>query len=72
MVGSVISKNEALLIAKSDALEAYRDLSSFSVRIELNTDVWMVDFEQSEPSKIGELHYLISASNGEIIKKRYI
>lgn len=72
MTGPVNSKKEALLIAQSDALEVYSDLSSFSVRVELNADVWMVDFEQSETSKVGGLHYLISATTGDIIKKRYI
>ncbi|OFZ56470.1 MAG: hypothetical protein A3D92_17645 [Bacteroidetes bacterium RIFCSPHIGHO2_02_FULL_44_7] len=72
MTGPVKSKKEALLIAQSDALEAYSDLSDFSVRIELNSDIWMIDFEHQDASKIGGLHYLISAVNGEIIKKRYI
>lgn len=72
MTGPVKSKKEALLIAQSDALEAYSDLSDFSVRIELNSDIWMIDFEHRDTSKIGGLHYLISAVNGEIIKKRYI
>lgn len=67
-----ISASRALTEAESDAMRAYRDLSPFRVEIRLEDDGWHIDYELTNPRlQGGGPHYIIDASNGRIVHKRY-
>jgi uncharacterized membrane protein YkoI len=67
-----ISCDEALAIARKDAESAYRDLSRFRIIIEQRSDGWHIDYELSDIYlKGGGPHYVIDATTGEIVSKRY-
>jgi hypothetical protein len=64
--------DEALRITRLDAERAYRDLTPFSIHIELGVDGWHVDFElKDKQSNGGGPHYIIDAESGAIRAKRY-
>jgi hypothetical protein len=64
--------DEILTIAQADALKAYRDLSPFRIHLVLEDDGWHVDYELKDPRwKGGGPHYIIDASSGAILWKRY-
>ncbi|HBL61890.1 MAG TPA: hypothetical protein DDZ80_26810 [Cyanobacteria bacterium UBA8803] len=68
----MISKEEALEIAKKDAQIAYRDLTIYEVNAEVKENNWYIDYELKNPDLHGGgPHYVISGSTGEIISKRY-
>lgn len=68
----IIACDEALRIAQADASTVYRDLSRYAIRLALDADGWHVDYELQEPGlKGGGPRYLIDASTGAIISKRY-
>jgi hypothetical protein len=61
-----------LAIAQADAATAYRDLSSYRVHLSLELDGWHIDYELKDPRmKGGGPHYVIDASAGQIVSKRY-
>ena len=63
---------QALTIAQSDALKAYRDLSGYRIQLALETDGWHIDYELKDPRlKGGGPHYIIDAFTGAIVSKRY-
>ena len=67
-----IEGDQALSIAQADATRVYRDLSIYKIQIVLNEDGWHVDYELRDPHvKGGGPHYLIDASTGAILAKRY-
>ena len=67
-----IPASRALGEAESDALRAYRDLSPFRVEIRLEDDGWHVDYELKDARlQGGGPHYVIDATTGRIIHKRY-
>ncbi len=67
-----ITCDEALAIARKDAETAYRDLSAFRIIIERRADRWHVDYELSDVYfKGGGPHYIIDATTGAIVSKRY-
>jgi len=67
-----ISCDEALAIARKDAEAAYRDLSGFRIVIEQRPDGWHIDYELSDVHiKGGGPHYVIDATTGVIVSKRY-
>ncbi len=67
-----IPADRALAVAQTDALAAYRDLTPYRIQLVLETDGWHVDFELKDPRlKGGGPHYLIDASTGQIVSKRY-
>ncbi|HLQ46224.1 MAG TPA: hypothetical protein VK137_15890 [Planctomycetaceae bacterium] len=71
-VGRSISSDQSLMIARTDAEAAYRDLSSYRISIALEDGVWQVDYELKESdAQGGGPHYLIDARTGQIISKRY-
>jgi len=62
----------ALAVAQADALKAYRDLSWYRVQIVQEVDGWHVDYELKDPGlKGGGPHYIIDATTGAILTKRY-
>ena len=67
-----VTSDQALKIARLDAEKAYRDLSPFYIRVELDDDGWHVDFElKNRQSNGGGPHYVIDADTGAILTKRY-
>ena len=63
---------KALAIAQKDAVAAYRDLSIYAIRLSLEDDGWHVDYEIRKPGLAGGgPHYIIDASTGQILWKRY-
>jgi hypothetical protein len=67
-----LAAEQALAIAQADAAQAYRDLSSYSIRLGLEEDGWHVDYELKDPRlKGGGPHYVIDRFNGAILSKRY-
>ena len=67
-----ISRDEALHIARTDALRVYRDLSEYEVHVHLEDDGWHVDYELVSPElQGGGPHYVIDAFNGGLLSKRY-
>jgi hypothetical protein len=71
-VENVIPCEQALQVARVDAEKAYRNLSPYRIQISLEDDGWHIDYELKNPNwHGGGPHYLIDASNGAILKKRY-
>jgi hypothetical protein len=69
---STISSDRALTIALADASRAYRDLSIYRIQLVLEHDGWHIDYEVKDPTlKGGGPHYLIDATSGAILAKRY-
>ena len=69
---SIISCDQALRIARTDAETAYRDLSPYRIGIALEQDAWQVDYELKDVKlQGGGPHYLIDARTGDILSKRY-
>jgi hypothetical protein len=67
-----IAGDRALSIAQADALRAYEDLSSYSIRLSLEEDGWNMDYElKDQRLKDGGPHYLIDPATGAILTKRY-
>ena len=69
---SAIAGDQALTIAQADAVTAYRDLSGYRIQIVLEADGWHIDYELKDMRlKGGGPHYVIDASTGAIVTKRY-
>jgi hypothetical protein len=67
-----LTADQALAIAQSDAVRAYRDVSDYAVRISLEGDGWHVDYELKDLTvKGGGPHYLIDAVAGTNLDKTY-
>jgi hypothetical protein len=67
-----LAGDQALAIAQADALRAYRDLSPYRIQLVLESDGWHVDYEIKDDGKVGGgPHYVIDASTGTILTKRY-
>ncbi len=67
-----LTPDEALKISREDAEKVYRDLSRYRIRVVLEADGWHVDYDLKDPqARGGGPHYLIDASTGAILKKRY-
>jgi hypothetical protein len=66
------SCDQALKVAREDAEAVYRDLTRYSIRVALEADGWHVDYELRDPrARGGGPHYVIDATNGHILSKRY-
>lgn len=69
---TILAGDEALAVAQADAAQAYRDLSRYRIQLSLEEDGWHVDYELKDPKlKGGGRHYVIDATTGEIVSKRY-
>ena len=67
-----IGGDRALAIAQADAATAYRDLTVYRIQLVLEADGWHIDYELKDPRlKGGGPHYVIDATAGRIISKRY-
>ncbi len=61
-----------MTIAQADAAKAYHDLSPYRIQLVLEADGWHIDYDLKDPHlKGGGPHYVIDASTGVIISKRY-
>lgn len=70
--GSALTGDQVLAIAQHDAVNAYGDLSKYRIQLELDEDGWHVDYELKDARlKGGGPHYLIEATTGIIVAKRY-
>jgi hypothetical protein len=68
----ILAADQALTIAQVDAIQAYRDLSEYCVRVALEEDGWHIDYELKDPRlKGGGAHYVINPFTGIIVSKRY-
>ena len=69
---SLLSADQALRIAQTDATRAYRDLSGYQIRLALEPDGWHIDYEWKDPGlKGGGPHYVIDSDTGAIVSKLY-
>jgi hypothetical protein len=67
-----LGADEALKIAHADALQAYRDLYAYCIRLALEPDGWHIDYDLKDSRlKGGGPHYVIDALTGVIVSKRY-
>jgi len=68
----LLGGDRALTVAQADALKAYGDLSAYRIQLVLEADGWHVDYELKDPRhKGGGPHYVIDATTGSILSKRY-
>jgi hypothetical protein len=69
---ALLACEQALAIAQRDAAMAYRDLSGYRICLALEADGWHVDYELKDTGLTGGgPHYVIDASSGDIVSKRY-
>ena len=67
-----VSADVALRIARLDAEQKYRDLSTYRIAIVFEDNHWRIDYEMRDPNvQGGGPHYLIDAVTGAILSKRY-
>ncbi len=67
-----LSCDQVLKIAREDAERVYRDLSRYEIRLALQDDGWHIDYELRDPrARGGGPHYVIDATGGQILSKRY-
>ena len=67
-----LTAERALGIAQADAVQVYRDLSLYRIRLELEPDGWHVDYELKDLQlKGGGPHYVIDRFTGAILSRRY-
>jgi hypothetical protein len=68
----LLAGDRALAIAQADAVQVYRDLARYNIRLALEPDGWHIDYELKDRKwKGGGPHYVIDAVNGTILSKRY-
>jgi hypothetical protein len=68
----LLSCDEVLKIARQDAEPAYGDLAHYRITLRCQADGWHVDYDLTEPYMAGGgPHYLIDATTGVILWKRY-
>ena len=71
-LSELLTADRALVIARADAEQAYRGLSSCIVRVSLEGDGWHIDYELKDPRlKGGGPHYVIDPVVGTITSKTY-
>ena len=69
---TTVQADQALRSAQADALQAYRDLSPYWIRVLLEPDGWHVDYQLRSPGvKGGGPHYVIDPISGAIVSKQY-
>jgi hypothetical protein len=67
-----ITSDQALKAARSDAENAYRDLSPYQADVVAGKDGWHVDFQLKDPeSEGGGPHYVIDRREEKILAKKY-
>ena len=69
---SALSSDQVLKIARLDAEQAYRDLTSYRISLVLEADGWHIDYQLKDPGlNGGGPHYIIDPFTGAILVKRY-
>jgi hypothetical protein len=73
MTAPTISRSRATAIAEADALPMYGvSLHTMESRISLHEDGWHIDYElRDQEEQGGGPHYVIDASTGAIVSKKY-
>ena len=67
-----ISREQAVRIAAEDARRVYHDLSDYDVEAKREKDGWHIDYDlKNRQMNGGGPHYVIDATDGHIISKRY-
>ena len=67
-----VSNHQALSVAEADALAAYKDLSPYRIEVYLEADGWHVEYRIKKPRVAGGgPHYVIDATTGAILSKKY-
>ena len=70
-----VTADHALAIARADGIQAYRDLTAYRIEIALEGDGCHVEYyiKQRNGSRItgGGPHYIIDATTGVILNKKY-
>jgi hypothetical protein len=69
-----ISGDEALRISHEDATRVYRGelRTRFKITICFEQDGWHIDYDPKDPNANGGgPHYIVDASTGQIVFKRY-
>jgi hypothetical protein len=67
-----LTSPDILQIAEADAERAYGDLSGYRITLALHPDGWHVDYDLPDPLTAGGgPHYVIDATTGTIVHKRY-
>ena len=69
-----ISRHQAVAVAEADALPLYGMdwLNKLLSRVALEDDGWHVEYHQWRPRHTGGgPHYVIDATTGEIVSKKY-
>lgn len=69
---SRLSSDQILRVANEDAVRQYRDVSDLKISIRLLDDGWHVEYSPLNPNvNGGGPHYVIDATDGTIISKKY-
>ncbi|MGL6097513.1 MAG: hypothetical protein ACRC7O_17160 [Fimbriiglobus sp.] len=66
--------DQALAVAHADATLAYRDLTRHRVEVRLENDGWHVEYSFRGTGRFhtgGGPHYVIDATTGEIVSRKY-
>ncbi|MCI0461219.1 MAG: hypothetical protein L0Z62_30090 [Gemmataceae bacterium] len=67
-----VTKEEVLQVARRDAERVYRDLSGYRVEARLEGDGWHIEYWLKDPNvNGGGPHYVIDATTGAILSKKY-
>lgn len=67
-----ISSDRALAIAQADATTVYANLTRYRIEVELEPDGWHIAYRLRERRVAGGgPHYVIDATTGEILSKKY-
>lgn len=67
-----VTGDQALRTALADASAVYTELHLYDITLRLHPDGWRVDFEfKDEDAQSGGPHYVIDATSGAILTKRY-
>jgi hypothetical protein len=67
-----ISRQQAIAIAEADALPVYGNLDDLTLEVALHADGWHVEYHLRKPRHAGGgPHYLIDATTGVIVSKKY-
>jgi hypothetical protein len=66
------SSDQALQCARLDGEKVYGDLNLYRISIMLEPDGWHIDYDLKDQTLDGGgPHYVIDASSGNILSKRY-
>ena len=72
---TILSCDRILAIAHADAVQAYRDpLTRYRIELHLEPNGWVVEYHFRGDGRFhtgGGPHYVIDATTGEIISKKY-